>query len=110
MRKFFSKEEIEDWASEDWNWALQNLKADEDDKIELIKNVFNFVKPYINLDLYKAEKEMEDKKEQQLQKDNKTISEFNTENTQFSIDSRGGDVFSETIEFEEDEIPLILEK
>ena len=110
MRKFFSKEEIEDWASEDWNWALQNLKADEDDKIELIKNVFNFVKPYINLDLYKAEKEMEDKKEQQLQKDNKTISVFNTENTQFSIDSRGGDVFSETIEFEEDEIPLILEK
>lgn len=110
MRKFFSKEEIEDWASEDWNWALQNLKADEDDKIELIKNVFNFVKPYINLDLYKAEKEMEDKKEQQLQKDNKTISEFNTENTQFSIDSIGGDVFSETIEFEEDEIPLILEE
>lgn len=53
---------------------------------------------------------MEDKKEQQLQKDNKTISEFNTENTQFSIDSIGGDVFSETIEFEEDEIPLILEE
>lgn len=113
LRRYFSEEEIDNWSTEDWDWAVKNLHQDEEDKIDLIKNVFNFIKPYMNIDLYKAEKDIEEKEKAQKAKDDKFISQFNTEKAQFSINSNGGDVFSDTIEFEEvsdDETPLILEE
>ena len=110
MRKFFSKEEIENWASEDWEWALQNLKEDNIEKQKFVKSIADYLKPYLNLELYKAEKEVENENKQQTFEDNKVVKEFNTDKVQFSINSNGADVFSDTIDFEEDEIPLILEE
>lgn len=110
MRGRFSKEEIENWDSLDYQWAIENIQKDEEEKFNVIKNILEFLKPYLNLELYKAEQNIEKENKLQSIKDNKIIKEFNTKDTQFSIDSKGGDVFSDTIEFEEDEIPLILEE
>lgn len=110
MRSKFSKEEIENWDSLDYQWAIENIQKDEEEKFDMIKNILEFLKPYLNLELYKAEQNKERENKLQNIKDNQVIKEFNTEDTQFSIDSKGGDVFSDTIDFVEDEIPLILEK
>lgn len=109
LRKNFSKEEIDSWSQIEWEWAIKNIQKDEEDKIELIKSVFNFIKPYMNLDLYKAEQENKEQEKKQLVEDNKLIQQYNTDKTQFFIGAKGGDVFSDTIEFEE-ETPLILEE
>lgn len=110
MRSKFSKEEIENWDSLDYQWAIENIQKDEEEKFDMIKNILEFLKPYLNLELYKAEQNKERENKLQNVKDNQIIKEFNTSDTQFSIDSKGGDVFSDTIDFVEDEIPLILEE
>ncbi|MCM1260576.1 MAG: hypothetical protein NC222_06435 [Staphylococcus sp.] len=68
----------------------------------------------MNIDLFKVEKDIKNKEKRQQEKDNKFISQFNSDKVQFSINSNGGYVFSDTIEFEEisdeEDTPLILEE
>lgn len=68
-----------------------------------MQSVLDYLKPYLNLDLYKAELKHEKEKKKENAEDQKIIKEYNTKDVQFTIDNNiGGDVFDENI-------PLILE-
>lgn len=104
LRKIFSKEEIDSWDSEDWNWAFDNLREDRKEQLDLIKDVIDYIKPYLNMDLYKWENKKEKENKARKAADNKVVQKYNTDKVEFEIDnSVGGDVFS-------DEIPIIMEQ
>lgn len=104
LRKMFSKEEIDSWDSIDWDWAFANLREDIKERQKLIEDIVEYIKPYLNFDLYKWEHEKNTEKKMENSLDNKAIQkEFNTDKVQFDLGTEGGDVF-------DDNIPLIMEE
>lgn len=80
------------------------MAEDRKEKQRIVEDIVEYLKPYLNFDLYKWEKDGEKEKKVKQIADNKTIQkEFNTDNVQFELDNVGGDVFSE-------EIPIIMEE
>lgn len=80
------------------------MQADNKEKYDLIKDVFNYIKPYLNPDLYNLERKSINEQKAKANLDNKIIQkEFNTDKVEFEVDSVGADVF-------DDNIPIVMEK
>ena len=80
------------------------MREDKKERNDLIKDIIEYIKPYLNIELYQLEKKSKKENDAKLRLDNKKIQkEFNTEKVQFELDNVGADVFDENI-------PMVMEK
>lgn len=49
-----------------WEWALTNIRKDEEDKWRSVKDVFSALKPWLNYDLWKANSTKPDTQSQDI--------------------------------------------
>ncbi len=111
MLKLFGKEEIENWDSLDWQYAIYNYLEDLKEESEKSEYIFERNKPYMNLGLFRAEQKMKTDNKKNSLKDlksfNKVLQDSLKEGEKIDFEivesSNEDNVFSE-------EIPIILEE
>ena len=102
----FGKEEIDGWDSLDWQYAIYNYLEDLKEEAEKSENLFERDKPYMNLDLYRAEQKLKSEKQKHLKSFDKVLKDSLSKEEKIDfelVESTEDNVFSE-------EIPIILEE
>ena len=103
IRKIFSKEEVDNWGSLDYEWAIYNLQEDLKEKDELDDRNLEKRKAWMNLDLYNHLHKKEQEKQQEEQENKLLIQKL--------MEQQGIDPNKFEIEMvEEEDIPTVIEE
>lgn len=103
LRKIFSKEELNNFSSIAWDWAIWNLQEDFKEKDEFDDRALEKRKPWYSIDLYNHIHKVEEQKKSEEQENKLLIQKL--------MEKQGIDSNNYEIELvEEEDIPTVIEE